>query len=145
MLFRSVDIDHFKRVNDKFGHQTGDVILRRVAQELGKVLRSSDVLARYGGEEFVLLLPEMSLPVAVEIAERLREDISTIEFGEEILADFQVTVSLGLASLLPEENHEVSPGQWLFQQADNALYQAKHGGRNQVRVAANRSSQASAG
>ncbi len=140
-----VDIDHFKRVNDKFGHQIGDVILKHVAQELGKVLRSSDVLARYGGEEFVLLLPETSLPVAVEIAERLREDISTIDFDKKILAKFQVTVSLGLASLSSEDEHEASPGEWLFQQADNALYQAKNGGRNQVAVATARSNQASAG
>jgi len=130
-----VDIDHFKRVNDKYGHQIGDVILKRVAQELGKVLRSSDVLARYGGEEFVLLLPEMSLSVAAEIADRLREDISTIKFDEKILTNFQVTVSLGLASLSAEDDHEVSPGHWLFQQADNALYQAKNGGRNQVAIA----------
>ena len=140
------DIDHFKRVNDRFGHQIGDVILRRVAQELGKVLRSSDVLARYGGEEFVLLLPETPMPMATEIAERLREDISAMEFDEKILAKFQVTVSLGLASLTLENNeNETATGDWLFRQADNALYQAKNGGRNRVVVAATRSHQVSAG
>lgn len=140
------DIDHFKNVNDRFGHQIGDVVLRRVAQELGKVLRSSDVLARYGGEEFVLLLPETSVPVATEIAERLREDISVMEFEEKILKNFQVTVSLGLASLMLEDDENgATPGDWLFRQADNALYQAKNGGRNRVVVAATRSQQVSAG
>lgn len=141
-----VDIDHFKRVNDQFGHQIGDVILRRVAQELGKVSRSSDVLARYGGEEFVLLLPETPIPVAVEIAERLREDVAALIFDEKVLKNFQVTVSLGLANLVDQNNaDESSPGGWLFQQADNALYQAKNSGRNRVVVVANRSDQVSAG
>ena len=140
------DIDHFKRVNDQFGHQIGDVILRRVAQELGKVLRSSDVLARYGGEEFVLLLPETSILVATEIAERLRQDISAMNFDEKILANFQVTVSLGLASLMAEDDvKDASPGDWLFQRADDALYQAKNGGRNRVVVAATQPHQVSAG
>lgn len=140
------DIDHFKRVNDRFGHQIGDVILRRVAQELGKVLRSSDVLARYGGEEFVLLLPDTPMPVVVEIAERLREDVSSLVFDEKILENFQVTVSLGLASLVNQGDiDESSPGGWLFQQADNALYQAKNSGRNRVVVATTQSDQASAG
>lgn len=140
-----VDIDHFKRVNDQFGHQTGDVVLQRVALELGKVLRSSDVLARYGGEEFVLLLPETSMSVAVEIAERLRKDISGIEFDNKMPADFQVTVSLGLANLTRDNDAEDDPGSWLFDQADKALYLAKEGGRNRVVVAATRSVQASEG
>lgn len=141
-----VDIDHFKRVNDRFGHQIGDVILRRVAQELGKVSRSSDVQARYGGEEFVLLLPDTPIPVAAEIAERLREDVAALVFDEKVLKNFQITVSLGLASLADKDGiDESSPGSWLFQQADNALYQAKGGGRNRVVVAPTRSDQASAG
>ena len=140
-----VDIDHFKQVNDNFGHHVGDVILERVAHELGKVLRSSDVLARYGGEEFVLLLPETPITVACEIAERLRHDIAAMQFDEPVLDGFQVTVSLGLASLTPMgmEGGD-SPGDWLFQQADDALYQAKNSGRNRV-VVASHESQASAG
>ncbi len=143
-----VDIDHFKQVNDRFGHHIGDVILERVARELGKVLRSSDVLARYGGEEFVLLLPETPTEVACEIAERLRHDVAKMEFDEDVLQDFHVTVSLGLATLTSQHSRRgesESPGEWLFQQADTALYQAKNGGRNRVVVAANRESQASAG
>jgi len=140
-----VDIDHFKRVNDSFGHHIGDVILERVARELGKVLRSSDVLARYGGEEFVLLLPETPVAVACEIAERLRHDVADMTFDEDVLADFQVTVSLGLASLAPNGMQGGdSPGDWLFQQADSALYQAKNTGRNRVVVAAHET-QVSAG
>ena len=138
-----VDIDHFKRVNDRFGHQTGDIILQRVALELGKALRSSDVLARYGGEEFVLLLPETSMSMAVEIAERLRKDISIMGFDKSMPADFQVTVSLGLASLIMENGIKDSPGDWLFNQADKALYRAKDSGRNRVVVAAARSPQMS--
>ncbi len=141
-----VDIDHFKRVNDQFGHQTGDIILQRVAQEMGKVLRSSDVLARYGGEEFVLILPETPMPAAVEIAERLREDISSMEFDDKMPTNFQVTVSLGLASLTIEtEFNDVAPGDWLFGQADKALYQAKNSGRNRVVVATTRSPHAAEG
>ncbi|KPK10645.1 MAG: hypothetical protein AMJ68_08485 [Acidithiobacillales bacterium SG8_45] len=140
-----VDIDHFKQVNDRFGHHIGDVILERVARELGKVLRSSDVLARYGGEEFVLLLPETPVTVACEIAERLRHDVAAMVFDEAVLDGFQVTVSLGLASLKPQgmQGGE-APGEWLFQQADSALYQAKNSGRNRVVVAAHET-QVSAG
>lgn len=134
-----VDIDHFKQVNDRFGHHIGDVILERVAQELGKVLRSSDVLARYGGEEFVLLLPETPSTVACEIAERLRNDVAEMVFEEDILRDFHVTVSLGLAALTPQDvGGDEPPGERLFQQADSALYQAKNGGRNRLVVATNR-------
>jgi diguanylate cyclase (GGDEF)-like protein len=140
-----VDIDHFKQVNDRFGHRVGDIVLERVARELGKVLRSSDVLARYGGEEFVLLLPETPVAVACEIAERLRHDVAAMEFDEEVLAGFQVTVSLGLASLTPQGMQGGdSPGDWLFQQADSALYRAKNSGRNRVVVAAHET-QVSAG
>lgn len=142
-----VDIDHFKQVNDRFGHHIGDVILERVARELGKALRSSDVLARYGGEEFVLLLPETSIEVAYEIAERLRHDVGQMDFEETVLQDFRVTVSLGLARLAADDiggTESEKVGEWLFQEADGALYRAKDGGRDRVVVAKSRMNQVSA-
>ena len=131
-----VDIDHFKQVNDQYGHQTGDRMLRHVTDALGKELRASDVLARYGGEEFVLLLPETSEKQGAAIAERLREMVTTARM-EGSAADMpSVTVSVGLAVLdrrsqaLPQDAAE-----WLLGQADAALYRAKQGGRDKVVIA----------
>lgn len=131
-----VDIDHFKQVNDKHGHQTGDQVLRRVTDMLGKDLRASDVLARYGGEEFVLLLPETSEKQGAAIAERLREIVANASLEGGTGDTLSVTVSIGLAVLdrrsqqLPQHAAE-----WLLSQADAALYRAKQGGRNKVEIA----------
>ncbi|MEJ2108019.1 MAG: sensor domain-containing diguanylate cyclase [Acidiferrobacteraceae bacterium] len=130
-----VDIDHFKKINDGYGHQAGDRVLQRVARELEFVLRSSDVLARYGGEEFVLLLPDTDLPEAAEIANRIRGNIAAVEFETAELKDVAVTASVGVACLGPDHPDESDPGEILFRYADNALYSAKHNGRNRVVVA----------
>jgi diguanylate cyclase (GGDEF)-like protein len=121
-----VDIDHFKGVNDSFGHEVGDHVLRQVADVLGRLSRSSDVVARTGGEEFLLILPETELESARVLAERIREAI-----GERpLLVDSQriaVTVSLGVACTVGDANLDN-----LSQEADRAMYLAKRGGRNRV-------------
>lgn len=117
-----LDIDHFKRYNDTRGHLEGDKLLARVAEVLVKELRNADYVFRYGGEEFFCMLPETDLPMAVEVAERLRH---AVEAGTD------VTISLGVSSF----NEEVADKESLIKMADNALYQAKQNGRNRVETA----------
>jgi diguanylate cyclase (GGDEF)-like protein len=126
-----VDIDHFKRVNDTWGHAAGDAVLVATAQLLLGSVRSMDVVARLGGEEFVVLLPRSGQAEALVVAERLRESMagSTHSWKQQGIT---VTVSVGLACATnPDET-----AQQLMERADAALYQAKHGGRNRVVAAA---------
>ena len=122
-----LDADHFKRVNDTYGHGVGDVVLKRIAQTCTTLLRSQDVLARYGGEEFVVLLPQTDGASAVLLAERVRAGIAAcvITVNEQPL---QVTVSIGVAAT-PEHAATVAA---LLNLSDVALYAAKKNGRNQV-------------
>ncbi len=128
-----IDIDHFKRINDGYGHPAGDAVLREVASLIRAQLRASDVVARYGGEEFAILLPDTGVIRALEVAERIRAAIAaspiTTGSGEEI----PVTVSIGLATLAG--GREADP-MGLVAEADQALYRAKAGGRNRVVCAA---------
>ncbi|MCB2187016.1 MAG: GGDEF domain-containing protein [Deltaproteobacteria bacterium] len=122
-----LDVDHFKAVNDRFGHETGDLVLRSLAKVLLANLRAVDVVARWGGEEFVVLLPETDLPAARAAAERLRAAVAgpPLAAGKRRLP---LTVSLGVAA-----GQEADPdGEELWRAADRALYQAKSRGRNQV-------------
>ena len=124
------DIDHFKQVNDRWGHPFGDVILVRVAEVVAALLRESDVLARYGGEEFAVLLPDNGAHQAEIVAERIRLAVAAL-VTEQGSARAAVTVSLGVAELaLPDDTLEA-----LIQRADQALYGAKRAGRNRVVVA----------
>lgn len=121
-----VDVDHFKLVNDTYGHRTGDELLRSVADTLGHVAGGSATAARYGGEEFALLLPEATRETATRMAEAVRR---AIPHG----TDPRVTVSLGVATLVPGDRREagyVEPD--LVSEADRALYAAKRGGRDRV-------------
>jgi diguanylate cyclase (GGDEF)-like protein/PAS domain S-box-containing protein/putative nucleotidyltransferase with HDIG domain len=120
-----VDVDHFKYVNDRFGHGVGDAVLSQVAKTLESATRPGDLVARYGGEEFALLLPETSLDDAHQLAERVRQAVADIRFDVEGLA---ITASFGLSLNL---FGAVSP-QELLRQADECLYAAKRAGRNQV-------------
>ncbi|MCX4190675.1 GGDEF domain-containing protein [Methylophaga sp. OBS3] len=125
-----VDLDHFKRINDQFGHQVGDYILKQVANLLNDSLRSTDVLARYGGEEFVILLTDTDSFAAIDIAQRMREYIADQSF---ILNDgrrAKVTLSIGLATL--NEKSRIQTSKQLVQAADQAVYAAKVSGRNSV-------------
>lgn len=121
-----IDIDHFKSINDRFGHQTGDMILRTVTQRLQKSVRKSDRVFRYGGEEFVVLMPHTDLEHAELLAQRIRHTIAGMRF----IPGLRITVSLGLAQyrdgLKPED---------LVKCADMGLYKAKAGGRNRVEIA----------
>lgn len=128
-----VDLDYFKRINDSHGHQTGDQVLKRVAQLLNDSLRQGDVLARYGGEEFVILLADASRSVATDIAERMRKTVAETHFTASSGKTLRVTLSVGISTLEPDSKLTVKG---LLQSADQAVYGAKLSGRNQVKVSA---------
>jgi len=131
LAFVMIDIDHFKKFNDNFGHLLGDRILYEVAQILRENLRVHDIVGRYGGEEFALLMPETDVKGALVVAERYRrrvEDFVLLEGGKEL----RITISLGVASVPQPKIKSVDD---LIRYADNALYQAKNNGRNRVEVA----------
>ena len=122
-----LDIDHFKLVNDTHGHAAGDDTLRAFARRVREHLREGDICARYGGEEFVVVLPGTTLPVALEVAERLRQGVAAASLISLPLV--RATVSIGVAQHRAGETAEQ-----LLARADAGVYAAKHGGRNQVRV-----------
>jgi diguanylate cyclase (GGDEF)-like protein len=123
------DIDHFKSVNDNYGHPAGDRVLAAVARSLGKRLRPSDVLARYGGEEFVLLLPATDSDGAAVVAERLRQQVAQLCHDIGGSSTLRVTLSAGYATLDPGS---AATADMLLASADAALYVAKRSGRNRV-------------
>ncbi len=122
------DIDHFKKFNDTYGHQVGDLVIR----ETGKVFRASgrdlDVPARYGGEELIMMLPNTRIEDAAMVAERIRKNVESHEYKDE-KGSYKVTVSLGVSCLNVDSNIEE-----LIKRADEALYKSKEGGRNRVEV-----------
>jgi len=126
-----LDIDHFKHINDTYGHKTGDEVLAKVAKVLRSCLRSYDTAFRYGGEEFCVALPRTALPTAAKVAERIRKTVQKTEFLSADGRKIAVTVSLGVAQLAPSDANYTS----LIERADAALYQAKRSGRNRVIVA----------
>ncbi|MGI9373123.1 MAG: PleD family two-component system response regulator [Hyphomicrobiales bacterium] len=129
----ALDIDHFKQINDTYGHDAGDAVLREFARRIKNVVRGDDLACRTGGEEFIIVLPETSLPAACGIAERLRKSISEQPFDIELAEGaLSLTVSIGLSSL---DSDTESPGA-LLKRADIALYEAKRSGRNRVVAAA---------
>ena len=129
-----LDIDKFKRINDQYGHQSGDEVLRNVAGVIQAQLRLGDTIARYGGEEFVVLLPQTAAHHAVEIAERIRVAVAEKHMQARSGHAINMTISIGLSMLSTEvlsgENQHLA--EQLVAAADKALYQAKHGGRNKV-------------
>lgn len=125
-----IDIDHFKRYNDTYGHLAGDEVLRRMAEVFRQSIRSSDYAARYGGEEFMLILPETGSGQGVQAAERIRRRVAEEKIGGEEHSEV-VTVSVGVASF-PENGDDSNS---IISQADVALYRAKQAGRNQVILA----------
>ncbi len=122
-----IDVDYFKPYNDQFGHPAGDEVLQQVAALLYDSCRSTDFAARYGGEEFMLILPETTARTAVQVAERLRHRIE-----EEQFPNRQITVSIGVARMIPRKSQQPITVPELVRYADQALYQAKGAGRNQV-------------
>ncbi|MFN4297075.1 MAG: GGDEF domain-containing protein [Brevundimonas sp.] len=132
-----LDIDHFKKFNDTWGHQTGDQVLRYVASVLGRTLRSPRIAARYGGEEFTLLFPGETARMAETVLNTIREEIASRSLRRRSTNDDlgAVTVSIGLAQKLPGDTAVDLMGR-----ADEALYASKHAGRNRVTCAARLSS-----
>ncbi|MEM9068588.1 MAG: diguanylate cyclase [Myxococcota bacterium] len=124
------DIDHFKSVNDTYGHATGDVVIKELGAILRRVKRETDIVARFGGEEFCVLCEETDTEGAVLLAERIREELGKSVFHTD-LGKLTVKASLGVATF--PDHADASAG--LFEASDKALYAAKHGGRNQVRTA----------
>jgi diguanylate cyclase (GGDEF)-like protein len=125
-----VDIDHFKRVNDTFGHTEGDRVLCEIASLLKTSVRKKDTVARYGGEEFILILPEAGLEESSMISERIRRLVENTPF-EVGQAQINLTVSLGISNF---PSHQARTKEELIKMADLALYDAKRGGRNRVSI-----------
>lgn len=123
----AVDVDHFKRINDLYGHQVGDVALRAIADAIGRSVRGEDVPVRFGGEEFVVLLSNPSDGIALEIGERIRQGVRELDLVEAGVTE-RVTVSVGVAS--GQDASETIDS--IVERADRALYAAKHGGRDRV-------------
>jgi len=123
-----LDIDHFKRINDNFGHQQGDTVLQVLASLLKEHLRPYDLAARFGGEEFSLILPETNEKDAGMVAERIRQSIQELEL-DNLPTDFRMTASIGLAT---SPNEAMATPDDLIREADYALYNAKRRGRNRV-------------
>lgn len=123
-----LDLDHFKNINDQFGHHMGDTVLIAVSQKLGLHLRESDVVGRFGGEEFILILKQSSALKARQIAERCRAAIEDLVIQNENGRAIRITASFGIALA----TDKLKPQQ-LLDQADKALYAAKASGRNQIK------------
>jgi diguanylate cyclase (GGDEF)-like protein len=128
------DLDHFKQVNDRFGHLVGDAVLQRVARTIAAALRGTDSVGRYGGEEFLLVLPETSLDEGLRVAEKVRELVQELSTTADDGREVRVTISIGLASL---DNLDPALGidaTDLIAVADSNLYAAKSAGRNRIEV-----------
>jgi diguanylate cyclase (GGDEF)-like protein len=123
-----MDLDHFKVVNDTYGHQTGDLVLQRVGEICREILRDVDCVGRLGGEEFAVLLPRTDTAHAMAVAERLRDAVAQASVYAPHGETVRFTISIGVATM--QEEHTTLDA--LLNQADRALYQAKHSGRNRV-------------
>jgi two-component system cell cycle response regulator len=123
-----IDVDHFKLVNDTYGHQNGDMVLAAIAETLQVELRRYDMAARYGGEEFAMVLPDTPLQYGCAVAERLRQSVHQITFPSP-MENLAVTISQGLAAL---PSPHISSVDALIKAADDALYRAKQNGRNRI-------------
>ena len=124
-----LDIDYFKAINDSYGHDAGDDVLREFALRMRKATRNIDLACRYGGEEFVIVMPETDMAVATVVAERLRRRIATEPFAiQQGARHLEVTISIGIAALSSAGDNAAS----ILKRADQALYRAKRDGRNRV-------------
>ena len=131
LSFIIIDADHFKNVNDSYGHDVGDEVLKELATRMVNQTRGSDMVARFGGEEFVMLMPGLGMPTAVDVAERIRASVELIPFKvSHEIEQLDMTVSVGVATVRPGDTAET-----ILKRADTALYEAKHGGRNRVVIA----------
>lgn len=129
MCVMMLDIDHFKRINDTYGHLTGDLVLKKVALTLKKIVRSSDIVCRFGGEEFLVVLPETTRDDAMGLAERFRRLIEDVKCLSDDQQTIRLTISIGVA-----ERHGDDSDERVIDRADQALYKAKNNGRNRVEL-----------
>ncbi len=131
-----LDVDHFKSVNDTFGHAAGDAVLQEIANRIDAQVRKSDVAARYGGEEFVVLLPDTSIEDATTLAERIRGAVASAPYEMPGGKSREITASIGIAGITPDQDVDdlKTLGEALIAHADVALYEAKSAGRNRVAV-----------
>ncbi|MEE9412412.1 MAG: DUF484 family protein [Methylococcales bacterium] len=129
-----LDIDFFKRVNDNYGHQCGDMIIQSIAQIMSQQLRTADILARYGGEEFVAVVTGATSQMAIDVASRIRKSVERQQFDSGENIKIEVTVSIGVATFQPKEfsGSRETIALTLLEKADQALFEAKRAGRNQV-------------
>jgi len=128
LMLAMLDLDHFKRINDNYGHLAGDKVLKLIASVLRKRLRGTDFIARFGGEEFVLLMPSTVPAAGMKLLEYLRASIEACPFhfkGERVT----ITISMGLTAFKPGEHSDL-----VLKRADQALYRAKNAGRNRVEL-----------
>jgi diguanylate cyclase (GGDEF)-like protein len=125
-----LDIDHFKEVNDKYGHKSGDVVLRELTSIMRRVLREVDIIGRIGGEEFAVLLPQTEPEKALQVAERLRETVASTNIAIASDTPLRISVSIGIS--VPSANSNLIDE--ILRKADAALYMAKNSGRNRVCV-----------
>jgi diguanylate cyclase len=125
-----IDVDHFKQINDRWGHSAGDLVLRQVAEVILDTVRLSDFVFRYGGEEFLVALIETDAQQGFEVAERIRHQLAARELRLPNEAPFTVTASIGLAAYKGHPDYA-----YLVEAADRALYKAKEAGRNRTVIA----------
>jgi diguanylate cyclase (GGDEF)-like protein len=125
------DIDHFKKVNDTFGHAAGDQILQQVTQVACAELRSADVIGRYGGEEFVIVLPMTNARQAYPLAERIRQGVEAMRMPTE-KGDAAVTLSIGIVEM--RHGMQIKSVETLIHDADEVMYAAKQAGRNRTEI-----------
>ena len=121
------DLDYFKKINDEYGHDAGDLVLKRVATLLKLGVREQDIVGRFGGEEFILILKKAMLEQAVEVAERCRKSIEDTVIDLDDGRKLHISASFGIALAKPDANKEQ-----ITRLADEVLYKAKHQGRNRV-------------
>jgi diguanylate cyclase (GGDEF)-like protein len=126
-----LDLDHFKKINDEYGHPVGDVVLKEVSKAIKNTIRDSDIAARYGGEEFTAVLPETELGGAAILAERLRKAIEQLEIDTNGCS-IDVSVSVGVTCYHPSTD-KIEKSE-IISEADNALYNSKNKGRNMISI-----------
>jgi len=129
LAFVMLDMDHFKHINDTYGHLSGDRVIKSLAHLLKQRLRRSDSIGRYGGEEFAAILPDCGLAGARDVVEDIRHRFADLRFGQSN-AEFSVTLSAGIATF-----PDIDDAEAVIRAADKALYAAKQGGRNRVCLA----------
>jgi diguanylate cyclase (GGDEF)-like protein len=125
------DIDHFKKINDTYGHEFGNVILKAIAKSLRDLSRKDNIMARYGGEEFCVIIPGMKRDDAIKYAERLRNMVGTLDFKTDKGENVKVTMSAGIAMIQDVSSKDHSD---FIKAADSALYRSKNEGRNRISV-----------